>query len=334
MQLLPDQNSFTVFFTCPSYKNEKTVSYSYWLKGSEQKNWTQPGKINSISFAGLAPGRYEFLIKAIDFSGIESSNIASLVILIQPPFWKTSWFFLSMILLLVLATYLLVVSRIRFIKKQANIKQKMAEAETMALRAQMNPHFIFNCISSIDNFIQDNDKENASAWLNKFAKLIRNILDNSKNEVVPFWKDWETINLYLELEQLRNDQSFQYQLSADPALMNGHYKIPPLIAQPYIENAIHHGLKHRNDHNGLLSITATLVGNKLKYTIEDNGIGLTKAKEINAANRFTHQSYGLQLSKDRIDLFNEDDQDAIELIELKNANGMVTGTQVSIVLFV
>src|SRR5436189_613203 len=105
----------------------------------------------------------------------------------------------------------------------------------------MNPHFIFNCLNSIDNLIQNNEKEKATAYLAKFAKLIRSILETSKNNVVPCWKDMETLKLYIELEEFRCDNKFSYEINMTDEISNGDYKIPPLTIQPFVENAIHHG---------------------------------------------------------------------------------------------
>lgn len=213
-----------------------------------------------------------------------------------------------------------------------SMNEQLSNAKLEALRSQMNPHFIFNAISSIDNFILDNDATNASNYLNKFAKLIRNILDNSKNDVVPFWKDWETMNLYLQLEQLRSNNSFSYTLRADDELLNGHYKIPPLIIQPYIENAIHHGLNPLTDRVGNLQITGSFKDNILHFIIADNGIGRKQA----AANRFSqtkHQSYGMQLTKERIALFNEKEVDSNVVIQDNiDEKGYATGTTVHVYL--
>ena len=112
-----------------------------------------------------------------------------------------------------------------------------------ALKIQMNPHFVFNCINSIDAYIYSNDKYNATLYLNKFAKLLRNILDSSKQNTVAFLKDVEILKLHIELEELRNENKFQITMHVDNELMENDYKVPPLIIQPFVENAIRHGLK-------------------------------------------------------------------------------------------
>ena len=206
------------------------------------------------------------------------------------------------------------------------MKQKIAETEMMALRAQMNPHFIFNCINSIDALIQSNDKYNATVYLNKFAKLIRNILDSSKQNTVTLAKDLETLKLYVELEQFRNENKFTAEIKADESLLTDDYKVPPLIIQPYVENAILHGLRNRPDNNGRLLVSVTRNEDYIEYIIEDNGTGRT-------ANYNTLQkdksSYGMQISKDRVQHFNREEKASIEITDLKN-NGKATGTIVQV----
>jgi ligand-binding sensor domain-containing protein len=302
------------------------VDFEYMLNNSAK--WLPVENGHTLNFSNLAPGAYSLTLRQ---KGMKP--VLLLEILISPPWWKRTWFWALLIAATGSAVFLLIKKRIDTIRRQSLLKQKMAETEMMALRAQMNPHFIFNCISSIDNFILDNDKENASAWLNKFARLIRGILDNSKQEVIPFWKDWETLRLYTELEQLRANNSFTCSMDADEALLNGHYRIPPLIVQPYVENAIHHGLKHRNDSNGHLHITARLQQQQLVFTIEDNGIGRAKAAELKEFNQTPHSSYGMQLSGERVQLFNAAPGN-VTITDLRDAAGNAVGTRVEVSLSV
>ncbi len=325
-----DGNDITIHFGFLDLQNDFLSSFEY--KMQNDTTWHYLGNQHLLSFSELSAGQYHLQLRKKNDSN--SKNYINTHWVIKPPFWLT-WWFLSLIFIALSALlYILLKRRINAIKEQARIKQKLVETEMMALRAQMNPHFIFNCISSIDNFILDNDKENASAWLNKFAKLIRSVLDNSRNEVIPFWKDWETLRLYLELEQLRCDDKFTFTMTADPELLEGHYRIPPLIAQPFIENAIHHGLLPRLDKNGKLTIVAFLTDNQLHFSIEDNGIGRKKAQELKAINRLDHNSYGLKMGRDRIDLFNAYLENALFIHDLMDDNGEIKGTKVDIILIV
>jgi len=325
----PGQNNIGFQFGYLLFDDEgpddhRVIFLQYQLNKGE---WVNLKNENTISFSTLAPDKYVLNVREKN----NPSQVLTIRFIIHPPFYKTWWFLLASGLFCAGMVFFLFKRRLASVKKRAAFKQKIAETEMMALRAQMNPHFIFNCISSIDNFILDNDKDNASSYLNKFAKLIRNILDNSINEVIPFWKDWETIKLYLELEQLRSNGRFSYSLHADEDLLNGHYKIPPLIIQPYIENAIHHGLNALTGKAGILTIEARLKGQALEYSIQDNGIGRKKAAE-KASLSPSHQSYGLQLTQERIGLFNEQKENNVLIADQYDNNGAPAGTRVAVVL--
>jgi LytS/YehU family sensor histidine kinase len=324
------ENDITIHFGCLDLSNDFVNGFEY--KMLNDTVWNYLSNQHLLSFSQLSAGQYHLQLRKKNDPNKQRYIETQWVI--KPPFWLTWWFLSLIFIALSVLLYGLIKRRINAIKEQARMKHKLAETEMMALRAQMNPHFIFNCISSIDNFILDNDKDNASAWLNKFAKLIRSVLDNSRNEVIPFWKDWETLRLYLELEQLRSDGKFTFTMTADPELLEGHYRIPPLIAQPFIENAIHHGLLPRLDRNGKLAISAFLINHHLHFTVEDNGIGREKAEALKAINRLDHNSYGLKMSRDRIDLFNMQQKDALLIEDLTDAQGNATGTKVEIILIV
>ena len=325
-----DENDITIHFGYLDLKNDFLSSFEYKMQNDTA--WHYLGNQHLLSFSQLSEGEYQLQLRKKNDPN--SKNYIQTRWVIKPPFWRTWWFILIAISAIAALIYVVLKRRINTIQEQARIKQKLAETEMMALRAQMNPHFIFNCISSIDNFILNNDKENASAWLNKFAKLIRGVLDNSRNDVIPFWKDWEILRLYVELEHLRSDDKFTFTMTANPELLEGHYRIPPLIVQPFIENAIHHGLLQRFDKNGKLTISAFLTDNHLHFIIEDNGIGREKAQELKALNRLDHNSYGLKMSRDRIDLFNTHLENALQIHDLVDENGVATGTKVEIILIV
>ena len=202
------------------------------------------------------------------------------------------------------------------------------ELELQSLRAQLNPHFIFNCINSIDAFIHSNDKYNATIYLNKFARLLRNILDSSKLTTVPFTKDIDTLKLYIELEELRNENKFNTVFSIDDDLLNNDYRVPALIIQPFVENAILHGLRNREDNNGILQIEIKKDENSIKYSIRDNGIG-RKAAGLIAQNK--ESSYGMQMSYDRIKLFNKEEKASVQVVDLYKDN-ISAGTEVKVLL--
>ena len=213
-------------------------------------------------------------------------------------------------------------------QKQAALQKKSLELEMQALRAQMNPHFIFNCLSAIDTLIHTGNADKATVYLSRFARLIRLVLDSLKNNLVPFQKDFETMQLYLELEQFRCNHKFSYSLMADSDLQHGDYKVPPLIAQPFIENAIHHGLLNKTDDNRKLEIMASLVEGQIVYSITDNGIGRRKAAVLKELNKPEHQSYGIDITRERVHLHNRNGLNTdVTITDLEEADGKPLGTK-------
>jgi tetratricopeptide (TPR) repeat protein len=238
------------------------------------------------------------------------------------------------IILLALLSILGIIFYQRSRRHKIETRRIKAELQTQILRSQMNPHFIFNCLNSIENFILQNDKRQASDYLNKFSQLIRSILDSSRNEVVPIAKDMEALKLYVELEQLRFNNKFTFRVNIDPALAGGDYLVPSLLVQPFVENAIVHGMAHSEEKDLSLIVTASLQGDTIKYTIQDNGIGREKAKVYNMHNKPYHKSVGLKITEERINIYNDapEKKDAINIIDLYDANKKPDGTKVEIVL--
>jgi sensor histidine kinase YesM len=218
-------------------------------------------------------------------------------------------------------------AKIRTQKIRAELESKMLRSHS-----QMNPHFIFNSLNSIENFIMQNDKRQASDYLNKFSRLVRSILESSRNEIVPLEKDMEMLKLYIELEQLRFNNKFTYDSYVDPQLFRGDYRVPSLLIQPYVENAIIHGIAHSYDDDLRLSITASLEGEYIKYTIQDNGVGRELAASYNQKNKPGHHSIGLDITAERIALFNKRDHvnGDVSITDLYNENNKPDGTKVEI----
>ena len=217
--------------------------------------------------------------------------------------------------------------KLRNEQEQSALKRKALELEMQALRAQMNPHFIFNCLSAIDSLIQTNQSDKATTCLSRFAKLIRGVLDCSKNNLVPFEKDFETLKLYLEMEQFRSNDKFSYDLQADDELLNGDYKVPPLIIQPFVENAIHHGLLNKQNGKRQVNVKVQLNDNHIIYAITDNGIGRKKAADLKHINKPDRQSYGIAITRERIQLHNKNDIATDLVITDLEEGGIALGTK-------
>ncbi|MBN8860127.1 MAG: histidine kinase [Sphingobacteriales bacterium] len=215
-------------------------------------------------------------------------------------------------------------------KELRDTQQKMAEIEMQALRAQMNPHFIFNCLNSINRYIVKSDQATASLYLTRFAKLIRLILDNSNNKSVSLSSELEALRLYIEMESIRFEKQFTYSITVDKNVQSDYIQVPPLIIQPFVENAIWHGLLHKETAGHLTIHFSRKTPGLLECTIEDDGVGREKAKELKSRSTSTKKSLGMKLTVDRLSLLNKETfRDAtVEILDLKNKSGEATGTKV------
>ena len=327
LRLSYKENFFTVEFASLNFSSLHLTNYYYRLDGVD-KDWVNGGTKRFANYTDLQPGEYTFKVRAENANTAE--EITSFKIIIVPPFWQTLWFISACIALIALSVYWIFRRRVNTIRHEAQMKQTIAETQTMALRAQMNPHFIFNCLNSIDNLIQTDQKEKATDYLAKFAQLIRAILENSKNNTIPCWKDLETLQLYLQMEELRWDKKITCDVIIADEIQNGDYKVPPMIVQPFVENAIHHGLLNKVAPDKHLSIEVKLEQNKIKYTIMDNGIGRLKGGEYKRLNRPSQASFGMQITKDRINLFNQQTNGSVKITDLYNELQQPAGTIVEV----
>lgn len=195
--------------------------------------------------------------------------------------------------------------------QKTDLEKKMFELEQTALRAQMNPHFIFNCLNSVQRFIISNDAEGANEYLSTFANLIRQTLENSGKKLIPLKDELRYLETYIKMEQLRSNNKFDYQITISPEIDQTETSIPNMIVQPYIENSIHHGMIHPNGRKGLIKLDISQ-NNKLNFVIDDNGTGI-KNKNAKQLNRDEHNSMGGAITEKRIDIYNSLHQDKIEL---------------------
>ena len=324
IRLKSDQNFPVIEFTTNSYAGiAKNIFYK--LSGID-KDWVTANDKGIASYTNLSPGDYTFNIKAGEDA---NSPVTTLTIVIIPPFYATWWFKALVILFSAIIIYFFVKRRIQNIRYKAELRHKVSETEMLALRSQMNPHFIFNCLTAIDNLIQTNQPDKATTYLSRFAKLIRSVLESTKHNLVPFYKDFETLQLYIELEQFRFGNKFNYTVHADEELMEGDFKVPPLLVQPFVENAIHHGLMNKLKGERNLCINAYLQSDYIQYTIKDNGVGRIKALEIKRQNKPEHNSYGIEISSQRIQLHNNRKNNNIIISDLM-CNENPSGTEVAI----
>jgi LytS/YehU family sensor histidine kinase len=214
-------------------------------------------------------------------------------------------------------------------KIQTELQRQAAELEMQALRAQMNPHFIFNCLSSINRFILKNESKAASNYLTRFSRLIRMVLINSQKPLIALEDELQMLRLYLDMERLRFKESFDFSITFLNVMDDDNIFIPPLLLQPFCENAIWHGLMHKDGH-GRLEINLSLENNILYCTITDNGIGRDKAEEIKSKSAEKEKSMGLKITAERLALLNREKgvHTSYEMEDLLDENGNPAGTKV------
>jgi hypothetical protein len=213
------------------------------------------------------------------------------------------------------------------------LNTKIAEAKMFALRAQMNPHFIFNCINTAQHFVMNNQQKEAYEYLSNFAKLLRLVMENSAKTYVPLEDELQQVKLYLELEAIRFNNQFEYTIKLDSALGEGVYEIPGMLIQPIIENAIGHGLINRKDDHGKLLLQLTLDGDKIVCTVTDNGVGREEAGRIKAGKNIHYQSAAIPNIQERLETLRAETGLAVSLMieDLTTENGP-QGTKVTLVI--
>ena len=320
-----NQNIIDISFKALNYKLHGNISYRYKLS-ENQKNWYYTSNTN-IQLLELKPGKYDFEIYGSNENGIWSDNPAKVSFIIKPPFWQTWWFIALIIILFVT----ILIYRTKVYKRKMFLQSELVKIRQQALSSQMNPHFIFNSLNSIQNFILQNDKLASNTFLAKFADLMRKILENSQYTYISVSKELEALELYIELEAMRFKDKFSYEIKIDESINTEEYKIPPLLIQPYIENAIWHGLMHKES-EGLLVFEMKLIDKTIHCSIIDNGIGREKAAQIKANKQKTYQSFGTDITKKRLDLINsaKDIQMSVKYTDMFE-NNIASGTKVEII---
>lgn len=330
-----DDNNITFNFSGICLTNPEKVNYSYLLEGFEKK-WSPESKDRLAMYSNLPPGTYTFKVKSSNNEGVWNRTPATFTFIIDQPFWRTWFFLLSITIIFILALLFSIRLRIRRIqnreKSKTELNKKIANIESQALRAQMNPHFIFNTLSSIQHYISNNDTDSALKYLSKFAKLMRRIMDNSKLQMIPVEEEIKALELYLELEVMRFDKKFEYKIYVDLEIDQTYDRIPSMLIQPYVENAILHGLLPKQG-NGKIFIFIQKQGDTILCTIEDNGIGREKSMEFKKNRVQQHKSMGMSITKERLDILNSSLNSNIhaEIIDLFE-NGQASGTKIKLII--
>lgn len=337
LKLTYRENFFSIDFSSPFHREYSSIQYAYKLDGFD-KDWVYSSRNHTASYTNVPDGSYTFRVKSSDGSNQWMEKETVMNIFVSAPFWKR-WWFISLVVLFIIVL-LAWWYRIRVVRRRDEIRfleinKLLAESQLMALRAQMNPHFVFNCLNSIQECIVTQKYGEASKYLNKFSKLFRLVLNNSGKNLVTLNEEREVLELYLELEQMRFEKSFTYSIIMDEDLESDDVLVPSMLLQPYVENALWHGLMHKEGDRKLVISFEKITDEIFRCTIDDNGIGRNRSFELKEkqSKAKRHESKGLKISQDRINLIREQGNHAtLQIIDKPGDSGTTVLVELSMFL--
>lgn len=339
-----DQNNLSITLAANGFQTEKSLVFEYKINDSEHWKILDKGE-DRLTLFNLASGSYNIRMRVRDIFRNTHSSSQQISFSIGLPFYRTIWF-LSIVSLVVIFIGLIIIRVIyerKQIESQKAYDQLVYEKELTSLklenlRSRMDPHFIFNAFNSIQDYILRNKKQEASNYLGQFADLVREYLQNSSDDRIAFEKEIENIERYLELEKLRFEENFNYSITTDDELMDVDFYIPTMIIQPYLENAIKHGLLHKSGMKRLqIHFSKIHIDTEkdqsivyLQCTIRDNGIGREASEKIKLANGKRHTSFAQKATQERLNLLNKNRTHVVSVMikDLKDAAGQGIGTEV------
>ena len=324
-----DQNDIRISFRGLSYRSNEEIRYRYQL--SNYNDMIIYTRNDYADFPNLSPGDYTFFVNAGNIHGVWNDRPESFDFTIRKHFTQTVWF----IIILILASSALVVLISMYFQRQKKIKEnaknELARLEQRLFRLQMNPHFVFNALLAIQGFMYMNKPREAGRYLTSFAKLIRHTLYGSSEEYLSLEKEIEALTYYLELQRLRFDEAFDYSIEIADDIIPESLEIPPLMIQPFLENAIEHGLQHLEE-KGMLALRVYLKEDCLYVEVEDNGIGREQSMNMQKKKSKLHKSMGMTIMNRRVESLNRIMQKKIELeiVDLIDKDGKSRGTIVKL----
>ncbi len=331
-----NQNHLSFDVVGISLRNPEAVRYRWKLEGFDP-DWTPSTAQRTAVYSNLPPGTYTFRVFAINEDGVEDFSPAEFTFTITPPFWSAWWFIGFLLLAGAALLYSGYLARMRVVRHRNEDEQRylrmqraVAELEQTSLQLAMNPHFIFNALTSIQSFIGESGNAQARRYLAKFAKLMRAILENSREDFVALEQEIVVLENYLALEQLTASAGFDYSITVEPPADPAAIVIPPMLIQPLVENAVHHGLAHREG-RGVITVRFSCVGNLLCCTVADNGIGRAKAEELR---KQAGSAIGVALSvtRERLEIMSRQYGAQVQLVvvDLVDELGAPAGTRAEI----
>ncbi len=319
-----DQNNLTISFLAINYKMNGKIPYRYRM---DQGDWTHTF-MRTLNSPALPSGSRCFEVQAQNEDGVWSES-TMLMLVIRPPWWETWWARAGALLALLSLGLGAYYYRTGQLKKELKIQRQMTDLERSALQAQMNPHFIFNCLNSIQHYILKNEKESAIAYLGSFASLVRSMLNASVVGEILLVEEIKLLNNYLHLEKLRFKNRFSYEIKTGENVDVYEVEIPPLLVQPYVENAVLHGISGRKI-GGEIAIYFEKKASYLEVQIVDNGKGINLEKEAKS-NPKAHKSFGMSITQNRLELLSANKEEkSVITTNIYDEEGQIVGTKVII----
>ena len=325
------------------YSSNGDYDFAYRMNGSEN-SWTiVPGKIEKIELANLPSGQNSIEFKLIDHNNLDSRNTITLSFDVIPPFWQRWWFYLLITLITMALAFGVFRWRLISLRKKQfkelirlRLENELRLTQQNALKAQMNPHFLFNVLNSIKGYIYENDKKNAARYLSDFSSLVRKVLELSALANVSLFEELETLKIYIELEAMLLHSDFSYDIIIDDSVELNEIQVPSLILQPYVENAFKHGLRHKKGtKNLIIKLNFNRIDSFLEIEILDNGIGRDASNLLNKANEKIHDSFASSAIDKRIKLLNYRRKDVVgveitDKFEGKEATGTIVKIRIHV----
>ncbi len=332
--LIPhEKNNLRFSYAGISFKSNGDVRYRYRLLGLDSA-WKETRE-TFLSYPILPSGEYELQLQAINKFDVHSQLVTT-GFTIEKLLYEKTWFRVLLVLLFLAVTGMLIWVISRRIRKRerekAAISKRISELEQLSRKAQMNPHFIFNSLNSIQQYVMDADVAGANKFISGFSRLIRQTLDFSSKPEISLEEELDYLTNYLEIEKTRLENAFSWSVNIDKSVDPAEYYIPPMILQPFVENSVRHGLRFRKDKAGKVTITVKREDGYLICILEDNGVGRKAAMRYKSISPINYQSKGLSLTADRISMFNQEHDRKITMYidDLEDVFHNSLGTRVTI----
>ena len=320
-----NQNTLTIYFNALQFSENSQVEYSYRLNPSDG-TWSNPIQGNVVSFYQLNAGKYTLEVRS-HIKGFEWSKPAVFSFVIKKPFWETWWFRFAVILAAAALIFGIFRYRLNQLRAKGELQSQLHELEAKAFKLQMNPHFVYNALNSIQSLVVSEKNKEASHYIGKFAKLLRQVLENSDHEMVDLDKELYCLQLYIDLEKWRMNTEVDYSVQKEESVSNSEIKIPPLILQPFLENALWHGLSRKEGEKRIV-LKVSVEGDWIIFRITDNGVGRKNASQSYESFPEGHLSKAVVIIRHRLSDFNNPLTDEpVRFFDLEE-NGKALGTEV------